>query len=684
MSLYNIFNNILGSTIGSTSSGAVSSVAGKTGAVSLVSTDISNFQPTVSLNTDVVNSKNKTQKLDQNGNINDTIIPSVNLSYSLGNPTNKLLSTYTRDLIVERIQGTTVGPNSDLELFNQNLKGIVIADGMDGSIKLTSNKYSGVAPNSKTGQVLRIADDNGTIEPFILSSGSGDVSGPNTSTPDAFCIFNDSTGKIIKNSDITYDQLNNQINARRIFGTLFDSIEVHTDIIRVKTLGIPTNLEITNDQGQGIILEPGQNGVVNFTGVAYNNATGKYLKLIDQNGKIGVGGPVIDAPTNTSIDAIPRFSNTAGQIKNSVVGINDSGFILNVQNMNFQPNATIYGSNLNVNCYKISGNSFLTPQGELELTNSQNQGIAIKNDATIRFTGANYTGSNDLVLTVKSDGSISRTQVIVDQLGTLIAPNLISSGYITAQQALRSNNILNLTNTASLSISDNPQGSITLNGSDYQNKQGRLLSFINNTGSIGQLPLVGPGTLRIDANGNVSVLLDPPPNPIATPHNLTSTSSDPNFIVMRSSVVFNDEGNYGGWRCFDDQVFDSAWHSAQNTYDPITGIQTTGAIAPMPNVGSWVGVVFSTDKAVSKIRMKNTVNNIPVDFSVARWDGTNWINTGFAVSNASQATGVYIEYNIPVINGGVTGLWRGIAIIVSRVVNLDANNDVSIKELDFQ
>ena len=87
--MYNIFNNILGSTISTTSSGAVSSVAGKTGAVSLVSTDISNFQPSVSLNTDVVNSKNKTQKLDTSGNINDTIVPVTGGLINLGSALQK-------------------------------------------------------------------------------------------------------------------------------------------------------------------------------------------------------------------------------------------------------------------------------------------------------------------------------------------------------------------------------------------------------------------------------------------------------------------------------------------------------------------------------------------------------------------------------------------------------------------
>jgi hypothetical protein len=362
---------------------------------------------------------------------------------------------------------------------------------------------------------------------------------------------------------------------------LFNSQEVHTDIIRVKTLGGGTNLEITNDQGQGIILEPGANGVVNFTGFAYNNNTGKYLKLLDQNGKIGVGS-VIDAPTNTTINAIPRFSNIDGQLKNSNVSISDTGRLTANE---------IAGTILANLCY----------------------GLLLKGDIT-------PDSATDLV----DIGSANPTM----------------------------NNIYS--------------NSVTCSGLKFKN-------------------LVGPGTLRIDANGVVSVLLDPLAPAIVTPHNLTSANSDPNFTVLSSSVWQGNESGLGAWHCFDENSANGYHSTAQGTYS--NGVQVTGVIGSMPTAGSWVAAVFSSDRTVTKLRYKAISVNIPADFAVARYNGTNWIDTGFSVTNASQNPGVYVEYTILGANGGGPGgVWRGIAFIVSRLYNSNSGTGdcLSLEELDFQ
>jgi hypothetical protein len=156
--MYNIFNNILGSTIGSTTSGAVSSVAGKTGVVSLVSTDITNFQSSVSLNADVISSKNKTQKLDTSGNINDTIIPSTGGLINLGSVLQKFKEGHFNFLKTDNVECKKIIPirNNDLEIFNQNLKGIIIKN-------TTSNIYfNGPSYISNVGKYLKI-DNNGML-----------------------------------------------------------------------------------------------------------------------------------------------------------------------------------------------------------------------------------------------------------------------------------------------------------------------------------------------------------------------------------------------------------------------------------------------------------------------------------------------------------------------------------------
>jgi hypothetical protein len=199
---------------------------------------------------------------------------------------------------------------------------------------------------------------------------------------------------------------------------------------------------------------------------------------------------------------------------------------------------------------------------------------------------------------------------------------------------------------------------------------------------LAPLNLVGPGTLRVDANGVVSVLLDPLGPAIVTPHNLTSNTSNGDFIVNGSSTSFNDIGNYGPWRCFDEAgPQNGIWGSGNNTYS--SGVQITSAVAPMPTPGSWIAATFSSDKVITKLRYKSLNAGIPADFSVARFDGTAWIDSGFSVTNATQFPETYIEYIIPAANGG-GGLWRGIAFIISRIYSWDSNNNVYLRELDFQ
>jgi hypothetical protein len=172
---------------------------------------------------------------------------------------------------------------------------------------------------------------------------------------------------------------------------------------------------------------------------------------------------------------------------------------------------------------------------------------------------------------------------------------------------------------------------------------------------------------------------------IITPHDLTSNTSNPDFTSISSSSFGNDELNYGSWRCFDENNINNNynWSSARFTYS--NGNQTTGPIAPMTTDGSWVGAIFSSDKIITKLRYKAVNVNIPLDFTIFKFDGNLWTNTGFSVINASPTSNIYLDYNIPSENGG-GGAWRGIAIVVSRVSAPDINfsNCLSIDELDFQ
>jgi hypothetical protein len=451
---------------------------------------------------------------------------------------------------------------------------------------------------------------------------------------------------------------------------------------------------------------------------------GQYLRIDDTTGTLvaaaGTGGTGdVVGPAGATDEAIARFDTASGKLlQTSGVGLSDTGLVSGVEYMTFGSNnvrlagagnlvgplnpsgsvanvcvgngagqaLTSGGTNVCVgdvaapNVGAGNGNVFIGQLASVGMTSGN--GNVFIGDNTPSFAAA---ASNNVIVGARSKAGGSNSIAIGADVETGL-------GVPSNQACIGNNSVVALYNqgngSCDLGRATNRFKDLHLGGvaklSGYTASAGKLFT-VNPSGDLIPMNLVGPGTLRVDANGVVSVLLDPLAPAIVTPHNLTSATSDPNFTVLRSSVVFNDEGSYGGWRCFDDQSpNESAWVSAQSTYGA-NGVQNTGIIAPMPTAGSWVAAVFSSDKTVTKIRYRPLSSGIPVDFTVARFNGTNWVDTGFSVTGASPTSGVYLEYTIPGANGGGPGyVWRGIAFIVSRVVNADGNNSVYVQELDFQ
>jgi hypothetical protein len=213
-------------------------------------------------------------------------------------------------------------------------------------------------------------------------------------------------------------------------------------------------------------------------------------------------------------------------------------------------------------------------------------------------------------------------------------------------------------------------------------KDANFSGFTSNSSGFRFNNLVGPGTLRVDANGVVSVLRD-----ALIIHNLTSAGSNPDYIVSSSSKLSNDEQTFGGWRCFDDlNPTDGLWVSAHNTY--AGGNPTTGVLAPMPFAGSWVMITFQTNKTITKVKIKPAGVGIPADFGIAKRDqNNNWINTGFYINAEATFTANptgYSEFTIPVVNGGGASDWYGVGFVFGRITNWNHNNAVEIRELDLQ
>ena len=273
-------------------SGGVSSVNSKSGVVVLNHTDLTDISTNkthTQIDSELKTLTDKTNLLNTSSQLASNLIPSTNLSYTIGNPTNKILSTYSRDIICDKIQGTTAGP-SDLELVNQNGKGITILDGMDGSIQFTSDKYSGSGPNSKAGKYIRIADSNGTLEPVSLVTGTGDVVGPSISSDSAIVRFDGVTGKLIKNSTVGINdngfiqgvQNMNLLSNATIYGSL---LNINGFRFQGNSQLTPEGeVELLNVSGKGVSVR--SDGNLNLTGANYQNKQGRLLVFNNNSGKV--------------------------------------------------------------------------------------------------------------------------------------------------------------------------------------------------------------------------------------------------------------------------------------------------------------------------------------------------------------------------------------------------------------
>jgi hypothetical protein len=283
MSSYNIFNNILSITVGGTTGGAVSSVAGKTGAVILDSNDVTNFQPSVSTNSDVVDNKSKTQNIDKNL----TVLNSTK---------------FNGDLIATKFKSS--------DYYDETgASGIKITQ-TTGEILLNSNSYI-----TNIGKFLKI-HNNGLII-ADLPAGSGDVSGPANSTPEAVCVFNDSTGKVIKNTAVTITNTN----------TLTATLLKCTDLNVSNIFGyLQSDISLQTDQGGGLIINQ-SNGNIEFNGQNYLHKVGDFLQLSSTGGII-LPAPAVSPPPSSTLNAVARYSDSSGKIiKNSNVLISDTGRI---------------------------------------------------------------------------------------------------------------------------------------------------------------------------------------------------------------------------------------------------------------------------------------------------------------------------------------------------------------------
>lgn len=458
-----------------------------------------------------------------------------------------------------------------------------------------------------------------------------------------------------------------------------------------------------------------------------------FTSLHDIPNKAYVDGAVfskVDGPTSSTDEAIARFDTATGKlIQSSSVTLTDSGIINGATGINLTTFALVQGAATTFEGSIFRGNNFLDPSSTAQLLNPSNVGVAVRQDGGVRCTAAAYTGNSDRAVTLATDGTLQKSGATISAAG-VVTGNYRGSEYLDTQgvnglylalgptAGIQFQNIVYKgladrvcshdadgtlkgttatisaagaaafsqvktgivnapTQSVGLTIADSAAGSIALTGTDYAGAAGKLLYLSDATGRLSPLNLVGPGTLRVDANGWVSVLLDTPA--LVTPHNLTGYTSDLNFTVSVSGTGNSTNLGY--------MVFDgfpaNLWYTAGGLF-----IQTgpNNAVANSVNTfqgqnGPWLKITLNTQKRFNNFRY--WWNDAPSRVNRCRIWGSNDdvaytvfydnINTGdlpYANPNAwesfipfAQQTWRYIVFQITGTGSNI-GAWDTYASVV--------------------
>lgn len=573
--------------------------------------------------------ESKTQRLDTQGKLSNTLPMALDNSYDLGELNTRIRNIYASGQTYSTLfKGVGfLNPVNDL--------GISI----DGLGLISLNAYQGTSDNAVS---LKI---DGTIQKTAaLITATGNINGLNiTASAD------------IAGTNVTANQ------------------------------AIRTNDWFNLSNSSGINLTNTAVGTVLFRGSQYADGNANRAVIMDAAGNIAKSGVVI---TNQNIEAKDITCQKITGVKggpidlclfnqsNKGIEINDTGSITftGTQYAGNGPSSKV-GQIL----------SIIDTSGTIGPIVAAGGGVVSSFTSTLRRY---YLAGIDMEVTVKM---WKRGDVIILEHGdATVLNNTTTDSYVQTSLSLfptlndpgaplstvQNAHIISVSQ-GNNSIPNNPFGwTLLANGNMY------LAPTLTPQWTNTFYGFRGFTITYIAANSDPLLPLANEPAPtIVTPHNLTSNTSDPRFTVITSSWAGQPGTAYIGWSAFDNNF--GSWWLSFGGYDTNTGIQNTGNIAPMTTPGNWIGFTLSSPRIINTVRIVSTGGpNHALDFTIHLFDGTTWTNSGFSVTNAVSSTTAYIDYPIPAINGG-GGVWKGLAIVVSKITAGAGLTSGGFGQLDF-
>lgn len=481
-----------------------------------------------------------------------------------------------KEITCHKIIGNTAGQQSDLVLVNQTDKGVTIKH--SGEIVFTSDQYAKNGGVTKSGQILSIIDDNGTIGP-IVSSGSGDVVGPATATDNALTRFDTTTGKLIQSSGVSLSDNNEFSNVNRIslnLGGVVSGLATTFEGSIIKGNNPDPGLELNLVNQGNVGLAVASDGIIRLTGTQYQQ----------------VGSLTTDALGRVSIS-----TGGGGVVTSSAQTLRRYQF----------PNGTTMA--VTIKLWK-TGNIVTLEHGDCNILNSSNGATFVQTTIPI-FPGA---------------GNDPGTPASATQNANIIS---VSIG---------GNNIPNV-----------PFGwTLTSNGLMY------LAPSVSDTWSTQFHGFRGFTISYVAANSDPLVPIPDEVSPSVITPVLSSNTSNPTFLITRSSIFVNDPG-YESWKLFDGNQ-DGYWASGQGAYSTTAPYIATNANTFNTGTstvnGAWVKITLNETKRFNYYRLGQTT--IPLEYQATDFtiygsnDDINYTVVNQQTNyNYSGTNGVWMP-NIPV------------------------------------
>ena len=361
------------------------------------------------------------------GTVGSALLPSANVTYDLGSPTQRWKDIYLANSTIY-IGNTVLSSTEDAFSVSGNISA--------GNNISVSNNISGanltVTNNANLGSVGNIKISGGFDGYVLKTDGTGNLSWVVQRLPggsNTFVQFNDD-GNFSGSSSFTFDRSSNTLSATRIAGSLTTASQPNiTGVGTLTTLNVSGNASAGNLNSSGKITASGE---INTTDILTVSGAATVGRLTSQ-GNLNVTGNIAggEGLTITGNASVGNLS-TSGSITSGPASVTTLTASANANAANFNTTGNVQSNNITV-----SSNATVT--GNATLGNLQVNGVTI---VTGNITGGNFITTGTLTADDINVGNVNSGENIT-------ATGNIQGGNVTAVANVYAVN-LDLTGSATI------------------------------------------------------------------------------------------------------------------------------------------------------------------------------------------------------------------------------------------